>query len=81
MRSAPHSVRPRSLSRRSTRFENNARDRISPSQCDDNTHVATDELKPDALTKLDVQPAIDASLPPPSMMSSRNSANAGCFAN
>ena len=66
---------------RSTRLENSARDTISPSQCDDSTHVAADELRPDAITKLDVHPAIDASLPPPSMMSSRNHANAGCFAN
>ncbi len=62
---------------RSTRLENNARDRISPNQCDDSTHVATDELIPDAITKLDVHPAIDASFPPPSMMSSRKIANAG----
>src|SRR4030095_7619727 len=65
----------------STRPDNSTLGSIRPSQCDDNTHVAIDESKPDAMTKLDVHPAIDASLPPPSKMSNTNHAKVGCFKN
>src|SRR5262245_60399522 len=65
----------------STRLENNARERINPSQCDESTAVAWEALKPDAMTNVDVHPAIDASFAPPSRISSKNQANPGCLVN
>ena len=43
--------------------------------------VAVEELNPDAIARLDVHPASDASLPPPSRRAARNHANPGCAEN